>query len=138
MVRWKCVFYMKQILLAYWVHVFGKGFFCAPRENSPQDCFLIPRLRVPSLYKIKKGNTNVLPFYGALEGTRTPDLLVRSQSLYPAELPAHKWYLNTTNIIYHFFLKKASVFLKIIEKSIKCFVCFVNVHFGNQLKRSVH
>ena len=28
-------------------------------------------------------------FSGALEGTRTPDLLVRSQSLYPAELPAH-------------------------------------------------
>ena len=25
----------------------------------------------------------------APEGTRTPDLLVRSQSLYPAELPAH-------------------------------------------------
>lgn len=25
---------------------------------------------------------------GALEGTRTPDLLVRSQSLYPAELQA--------------------------------------------------
>ena len=28
-------------------------------------------------------------FYGALEGTRTPDLLVRSQLLYPTELPAH-------------------------------------------------
>ena len=27
-------------------------------------------------------------FDGALEGTRTPDLLVRSQSLYPTELPA--------------------------------------------------
>ena len=27
--------------------------------------------------------------FGALEGTRTPDLLVRSQSLYPAELQAH-------------------------------------------------
>ena len=26
---------------------------------------------------------------GALKGTRTPDLLVRSQSLYPAELSAH-------------------------------------------------
>ena len=28
-------------------------------------------------------------FFGTPEGTRTPDLLVRSQSLYPAELPAH-------------------------------------------------
>ena len=27
--------------------------------------------------------------YGALEGIRTPDLLVRSQTLYPAELRAH-------------------------------------------------
>ena len=26
---------------------------------------------------------------GAPEGTRTPDLLIRSQTLYPAELPAH-------------------------------------------------
>ena len=29
-----------------------------------------------------------LLYFGALEGTRTPDLLVRSQSLYPTELPA--------------------------------------------------
>ena len=27
--------------------------------------------------------------HGALQGTRTPDLLVRSQTLYPAELAAH-------------------------------------------------
>ena len=29
------------------------------------------------------------PIYGAPEGIRTPDLLVRSQTLYPTELPAH-------------------------------------------------
>ena len=29
------------------------------------------------------------PKYGAPEGIRTPDLLVRSQTLYPAELRAH-------------------------------------------------
>ena len=40
------------------------------------------------------------PLYGALEGIRTPDLLVRSQTLYPAELRAHchviylKWWLQ--------------------------------------------
>ena len=28
-------------------------------------------------------------FSGAMEGTRTPGLLIRSQSLYPAELLAH-------------------------------------------------
>ncbi len=27
--------------------------------------------------------------FGAPEETRTPDLLIRSQTLYPAELPAH-------------------------------------------------
>ena len=27
--------------------------------------------------------------FGTPEGTRTPDLLIRSQSLYPTELPAH-------------------------------------------------
>ena len=27
--------------------------------------------------------------FGALQGIRTPDLLVRSQTLYPAELAAH-------------------------------------------------
>ena len=30
------------------------------------------------------------PDYGALEGIRTPDLLVRSQTLYPTELRAQE------------------------------------------------
>ncbi len=30
-----------------------------------------------------------MTYFGAPGGTRTPDLLVRSQSLYPAELRAH-------------------------------------------------
>ena len=29
-------------------------------------------------------------FFGTPEGTRTPDLTVRSRALYPAELQAHK------------------------------------------------
>ena len=29
------------------------------------------------------------PLIGALQGIRTPDLLVRSQTLYPTELAAH-------------------------------------------------
>ena len=32
--------------------------------------------------------------FGTPEGTRTPDLLIRSQSLYPTELPAHNVLLN--------------------------------------------
>lgn len=42
---------------------------------------------------------------GALQGIRTPDLLVRSQTLYPTELRAQKYitdlihtYVNTINI----------------------------------------
>ena len=35
-----------------------------------------------------------LGVFGAPEGTRTPDLLVRSQSLYPAELQAHPYFVS--------------------------------------------
>ena len=40
---------------------------------------------------IKQKSDRLLPIalLGASEGTRTPDLLVRSQSLYPAELQTH-------------------------------------------------
>ncbi len=38
-------------------------------------------------------------FLGAPEGIRTPDLLIRSQTLYPAELRAHMRFLRTVNII---------------------------------------
>ena len=43
----------------------------------------------PLWKNIKKTPPQGWRFFGALEGTRTPDLLVRSQSLYPAELRAH-------------------------------------------------
>lgn len=53
---------------------------------------------------------------GALEGTRTPDLLVRSQSLYPAELPA-RTHSTCSNILpqrptncKHFFRKSREFF----------------------------
>jgi hypothetical protein len=36
-------------------------------------------------------------FYGAPREIRTPDLLIRSQSLYPAELWAHKEGLTQNN-----------------------------------------
>ena len=40
------------------------------------------------------------PVNGAPEGIRTPDLLVRSQTLYPAELRAHLNIGYTPNILY--------------------------------------
>ena len=45
-----------------------------------------------SFYRTKKKSRHPvwdICFSGTLEGTRTPDLLIRSQSLYPTELPAH-------------------------------------------------
>lgn len=56
-------------------------------------------------------------FFGALEGTRTPDLLVRSQSLYPAELQAHLFF-NSLVIIGSFW-EKVKGFAKKIEKNLR-------------------
>ena len=42
----------------------------------------------------------LLLWHGAPGGTRTPDLLIRSQSLYPAELLAHE-HLTCQSIIAH-------------------------------------
>lgn len=74
-------------------------------NNSPPGCCL-PRLwlgravRVPSTHKKRKTRTHcVLVFLGAMEGTRTPGLLIRSQSLYPAELPTHV--LRARNMMYY-------------------------------------
>ena len=39
-------------------------------------------------------------FFGAMEGTRTPGLLIRSQSLYPAELPTHMFHPEQ-ELFYH-------------------------------------
>ena len=39
-------------------------------------------------------------FSGAMEGTRTPGLLIRSQSLYPAELPTHT-FRPEQDVFYH-------------------------------------
>ena len=52
-------------------------------------------------YSIQKtgrsGRNN--PFFGTPEGTRTPDLLIRSQSLYPTELLAHKHSLLNAGVL---------------------------------------
>ncbi len=65
--------------------------------------------------KIHK-DRNLCGFLGALEGTRTPDLLVRSQSLYPAELQAHfsnSFIIISSKVQYvNPFFKKTSNFLR--------------------------
>ena len=55
--------------------------------------------------------------FGTPKGTRTPDLLIRSQSLYPTELPAHTTHhpdvpaynstlCNKMQVFFYNFLKK--------------------------------
>ena len=57
-------------------------------------------IRVSKVYHVKQKRVLKTEYslVGALEGTRTPGLLVRSQSLYPAELQAHstRHYIITT------------------------------------------
>ena len=65
--------------------------------------------------KIHK-DRNLCGFLGALEGTRTPDLLVRSQSLYPAELQAHNLFSPITIAK---FARKVKGFFTVLQKSAK-------------------
>ena len=59
------------------------------------DCVRLRREGVRVLYTFRHKKIKPPPkwllYFGAPEGTRTPDLLVRSQSLYPTELPARIW-----------------------------------------------
>ena len=50
-------------------------------------------------------------FSGAMEGTRTPGLLIRSQSLYPAELPTHT-FRSEHDVFYHEVRGLSTAFLK--------------------------
>ena len=67
--------------------------------------------------------------FGAPEGTRTPDLLIRSQTLYPAELPAHMRSYQPQVIYYHSLIKNASVF----------FILFLNMRrqVGDTIKKDI-
>ena len=59
--------------------------FCMLHSAPPASgCFSIGK---PS--EKKKTDAIRVCFFGALKGIRTPDLLVRSQTLYPTELSAH-------------------------------------------------
>ena len=70
-----------------------RGTFPRPK-NSPPDCFYPPcgRAGLSSPFRCKKKSRYPkwdICFSGTPKGTRTPDLLIRSQSLYPTELSAH-------------------------------------------------
>ena len=65
---------------------------------------------------------------GTPEGTRTPDLLVRSQSLYPAELPARNTLLNCKYALYTkttvWFVASHSIQLSYQRIYVLHFLCF--------------
>ena len=44
------------------------------------------------LYKVKKTDYIIIDFLNVREKIRTPDLLIRSQTLYPAELRVHIYF----------------------------------------------
>ena len=68
-----------------------------------------------------KNNPNLSPieirfglfFFGTPKGTRTPDLLIRSQSLYPTELSAHRHFTQAPNYNNTTFSKLQVLFSKI-------------------------
>ena len=65
-----------------------------------------------------------LLFYGVPEGIRTPDLLVRSQLLYPAELQTHLYFEHLEHLqVYYLEAHLSSIFL-----SLRVFCC----RFGRQ------
>ena len=82
----------------------------AATRNSKQQptgliaCGAVRRrlVRAPSIVQTKRKTSTqrVLVFLGAMEGTRTPGLLIRSQSLYPAELPTHT-FRSEHDVFYH-------------------------------------
>ena len=51
---------------------------------------------------------------GAMEGTRTPGLLIRSQSLYPAELPTHT-FRSEQDVFYHAGRGLSTVFCRFFD-----------------------
>ncbi len=64
-------------------------------RRTPPSGVLIPFFASNT---IKRHKQTLVPFFGTPEGIRTPDLLVRSQTLYPTELPAHIKMVTRTGI----------------------------------------
>ena len=68
------------------------------------------------LYENKKAmkSFDFTAFSGAMEGTRTPGLLIRSQSLYPAELPTHT-FRSEQDVFYHAGRGLSTVFCRFFD-----------------------
>ena len=74
-----------------------------------------PPFSSPLSHRKRKTSTQcVLVFLGAMEGTRTPGLLIRSQSLYPAELPTHT-FRSEQDVFYHAGRGLSTVFCRFFD-----------------------
>ena len=90
-----------------------------PRAKQSRAVALLAVLCTAALFKSlpscrqkeKPEHECVLVFLGAMEGTRTPGLLIRSQSLYPAELPTHT-FRSEHDVFYHSVAGLSTDFLK--------------------------
>ena len=89
-----------------------QGIFCAIRhkQGTFQPFRGRCKTRNPTIYTaFSTVNRGIL--LGAMEGTRTPGLLIRSQSLYPAELPTHTFH-SEHDVFYHSAAGLSTDFLK--------------------------
>ena len=72
---------------------------------------------MPKSYEKPGNREDFRVFTGTPKGTRTPDLLIRSQSLYPTELSAHVAFLKRLDTItcnslkVKYFFQNISIFL---------------------------
>ena len=69
-----------SLLLFYHIAEKVQGRKCTPKGRQKMDGYPLSHFN---------GKPYPSTYHGTPEGTRTPDLLIRSQSLYPTELPAH-------------------------------------------------
>ena len=78
-----------------------------------RDSFCFPKnTKNPSPSPIEKRFG--FSWFGAMEGTRTPGLLIRSQSLYPAELPTHT-FRSEHDVFYHAGRGLSTVFCRFFD-----------------------
>ena len=87
------------------------------RSKAPRGLLLLRKRGILLSEETKNPNPSPIEkrfgfsLFGAMEGTRTPGLLIRSQSLYPAELPTHT-FRSEHDVFYHEGRGLSTAFLK--------------------------
>ena len=110
----------------------SSAWHCSPDAKKGTDCNAIQRPTSSDMDNTDRAKTVQKPcshglqnkkamksfdftaFSGAMEGTRTPGLLIRSQSLYPAELPTHT-FRSEQDVFYHAGRGLSTVFCRFFD-----------------------